>query len=156
MFLANVGLNASHGATILASHLSSAKYRQSVVVFNFDRVCRMAQNTEFESKLVILYAGKWRSSESSSGFMVELARIIGMWPTGICRPAGHPKASQTKSLLSPRSFVVSLVRVSLGCREVSTQFFRCPAGTVAGRIALNAPTLPQRPRIDRVETELVK
>ena len=49
-----------------------------------------------------------------------------------------------------------LVRVPLGRREVSAQLLRRATRTVAGRIALDAPSFLQRARIDRVEAELVE
>src|SRR5579864_1992691 len=55
---------------------------------------------------------------------------------------------------APESGLV--VRVPLRRREVSAQLLRRAPRTVAGRIALDTPTFLQRPRIHRVESELIE
>jgi len=49
-----------------------------------------------------------------------------------------------------------MARVPFGRREVSAQFHRRATRTVARRIALNPPAFLERPRIHRVEAELVE
>src|SRR5579862_764840 len=46
--------------------------------------------------------------------------------------------------------------VPSGCREIPAELLRRSTRTIAGCIALNSPSFLQRPRVDRVEAELVE
>ena len=59
----------------------------------------------------------------------------------------------SRSLIPPATL---LVLVTFRRRKVLAQLLRRPTWTIARSIALNAPALPERPRIHRVEAELIK
>ena len=72
------------------------------------------------------------------------------------RRSAHPRRKETVLTVRWRLLDSLAGPVPLSRRKVSAQLLRGAARTVAGRIALNAPSFPQWARIHRVEAELVQ